>query len=159
MGKIISVERGYQLQVEILPKNSFSTSKMKFACAAILLISVTQLTFARTISNGAELDMRELVENLRDTIIMNEKKAMEAKKEDFEKIVTNAKRKVDSTYGKKEETGLFGGPSHEDRVKYKQEIVQWRNMVHDFGIENDPEIKQMAAQMDAMWVALDLDNV
>jgi len=117
------------------------------------------------------LDMRELVENLRDAIIMNEKKAMEAKKEedheisarsvwaDFEKSVTNAKRKVDSAHGKKEEMGPFGGPSHEDRVKYKQEIVQWRNMVHDFGIENDPEIKQMAAQMDAMWVALDLDNV
>jgi len=149
-----------------------SVSKMKFASAAILVfISMTLQTFARTISNGAEVDVRELVEKLRDAIIMNEKKEMEAKKEEdheistrgvlakFKKSVRNAGAKVENAYEKKEEAHQLGGPSHADRVAYKQEIVQWRKMVRDFGIENEPEIKEMAAQLDAMWVALDLDNV
>merc|ERR1712198_5640 len=71
------------------PKKSFSLSKMKFSCVAIfLLISMAQLTFSRTLSKGAtvDFDLRELVENLRDAIIINEKKDLEAKTEENRQI-------------------------------------------------------------------------
>ena len=41
----------------------------------------------------------------------------------------------------------------------KQEITNWKEMVRAFGIENDPEIKKMEAQLDMAWEVLELDNV
>ena len=42
---------------------------------------------------------------------------------------------------------------------YKQEILDWKQMVRDVGLENEPEIKEVWAKMDEIWEALDLDNV
>merc|ERR1712198_262600 len=162
----------FRLGTPILQIFAFSASKMKFACTAIFLfISVTQLTFARTTSNGAEVDARELVESLRDAIIMKEKRKLEAKKEeaheisargawaDFKASLKKAGQKVKNAFGKKEAARQFGGPSHEDLVSYKQEILAWKQMVVGMGLENEPEIKEMWDKMDEIWEALDLDNV
>ena len=42
---------------------------------------------------------------------------------------------------------------------YKLEIENWRELVKIFGVEDEPEIKEMSAALDEIWVALDLDNV
>merc|ERR1712198_507417 len=162
----------FRLGTPILQIIAFSASKMKIACTAILLlISVAQLTFARTTSNGAEVDTRELVESLRDAFIMKEKREMEAKKEevheisargawaDFKASLKKAGQKVKNAFGKKEAARQFEGPTHEELVMYKQEILDWKQMVRDVGLENEPEIKEVWAKMDEIWEALDLDNV
>ena len=46
-----------------------------------------------------------------------------------------------------------------DLEAYKEEISKWKQMVSQLGIQNDPEIKKMEAELDALWEQLGLDNV
>ena len=54
---------------------------------------------------------------------------------------------------------LSQGPSNAELAQYKQEIIDWKKMVREFGIENDPDIKQMEAMLDGIWDDLNLDQV
>jgi len=135
---------------EILPKKSFSLSKMKFACVAILLlISTAQLTFSRTLSKGAtvDFDLRELVENLRDAIIMNEKKDLEAKTEENRQIHDSP---IDESQWELQEEPT-PDPTREELVHIKK----WCMAVKQDPAHDNKDRKYCIE----LWKKFDLDNV
>jgi len=83
--------------------------------------------------------------------------------DDFKQSVSNAGTKIKNAFGKKAlerrtSEGYFMGNGF-DLEAYKEEISKWKQMVAQLGIQNDPEIKKMEAELDALWQQLGLDNV
>merc|ERR1712228_99630 len=128
----------------------------------------SQLTAGRTISKEAEVETRELLTNLRDAILLKEKRdEAEAKEnhllaargawDDFKASLKKAGQKVKNAFGKRDEGKRQFGTVEEMR-KTKNEILEWKKMVRDFGLQDDPDIKRMEAQMDQLWEMLDLDQ-
>jgi len=148
-----------------------------FVAGVLLLLCAAQLASARTLSKNVDSNKRELLENLRSAILAKDKREAEAKEaaheldargawEDFKASVKKAGQKVKNAFGKKEESRQFadlgdlsGTVSANERRAYKVEIETWRELVDAFGVQNEPEIKEMSAAFDEIWAALDLDNV
>merc|ERR1712198_822306 len=131
--------RAFQFS-KFCPKKSFSLSKMKFSCVAIfLLISTAQLTFSRTLSKGAtvDFDLRELVENLRDAIIMNEKKDLEAKTEENRQIHDSP---IDESQWELQEEPT-PDPTREELVDIKQWLMAFKQGVADHNLQEEDYIQ------------------
>jgi len=182
---------------------------------ALALVSLSEVTKAKSLSAENEVELREVLLNLRDVLQSQKRKAdeeeaqgmehmMEARGawddfkasvkkagqkvknafgkkneeeerqfglssfksygwDDFKESLKKASQKVKNAFGKKneEEERQFGGPepSLAEKKKMKKDITEWKAMVKAFGIQNDPEIQKMEAQLDLVWQMLDLDDV
>jgi len=149
---------------------------------AFVLISLNKLTSARSTAADHDVELREIILSLRDALHAQKKRAEAMNSEetsehimkargawdDFKSSLKKAGQKVKNAFGKKEEEeerqleGLMppgAEVSKADLLRMKQEITNWKEMVRAFGIENDPEIKKMEAQLDMAWEVLELDNV
>lgn len=152
-----------------------------FLVFALALVSLNDVTLARSMKAENDVELREVLLNLRDALHSQKKRAEEEAQgmehlmvargawDDFKASLKKAGSKVKNAFGKKneEEEGRqfegFGDPSagvsDAELKMYKQEIVNWKQMVRDFSIQNDPEIKKMEAQLDLVWNMLNLDDV
>lgn len=155
-----------------------------FLLFALAAVSLSDVILARaTIPKFQEvIELRELLHDalqkrrieaakIGATAEMEEMMEARGAWDDFKASLKKAGQKVKNAFGKKdEEEGVeekrqvdFGnsavGVSDAELKMYKQEILNWKEMVRSFGIQNDPEIKKMEAQLDQVWDMLGLDNV